>query len=321
MPLADPWAEIEPTDSLGALRARRVDRNHMHDFYWGRDASSHRLLIYQSADDVKLPSPLPRIKGIALDFSDNQFTIRLLQGSDFDIFKSLCWSLIERTRQAKSSGEVLGIMISQLQRWQRFLSKARIDLLTDEEIRGLFCELHFLESELIPRFGSQSIRLWKGPSGAPQDFAVGNLLLEVKSHLAGAAPIIYISSADQLWGQAATFFLVAYSIAEATESTPGAKSLAERIKRIRVRLEASLDLELFEDCLLQVGYLDHPEYDRQFFTTARPDSYGVKGAFPRITSDLIPAGVCRLHYGIELAACLRFKEELPWPAPIVKHDS
>lgn len=306
----DPWKEIEPNAPHGKLNVRRVDATHPHDLFWGRDANGHRLLIYQAAN---LPSiKLPSIRGISIELIQESFVLRLTESSDLEIFATLCWSLIDKTRLVQSGEKVLDCLISQLERWQRFLGKGLDRVLSDEQIRGLLCELIFLEQELLTRFGPLSVTYWRGPQSDPQDFAVGTTLFEVKSHIAGSAPIIQISSADQLWHTAGDLFLVIYTIGICSAGAQGSQTLPAVVSRVR-KLIHSLDLsDDFENKLVDVGYLDHPEYENKNFVISSPEFYLVRDGFPRISKETIVHGVCRVKYGIELSACLPFNTSLDW---------
>lgn len=307
----DPWEDIDPEPLEGKLRARRVDAAHPHDFFWGIDAKGHRLLLFRPAQQLDSSVELPTIKGISLELAPDHFTIRLVNPNDLEIFTTLCWSLIERTRGLPSSGLVLEDLVAHLVRWQRFLGKSSRNLLTDEETRGLFCELCFLQESLISRYGTGSVNYWHGPSGHPQDFSVGTTLFEVKSHMAGSQPVLAISSAEQLWHTTGELFLVAYTIGESPKTLSGALSLRQRIDLIRNVLKDHL-LDVFEDRLMEQGYTDHPEYDKRYFTVSQPDFFQVIDGFPRITSVAVPLGVAKVRYVVELAACIPFRHEPAW---------
>lgn len=305
----DPWSDIAANVPTGQLHARRVDALHPIDFYWAIDARGHRMLRY-SARDLDVTLPLPSLQGIQIELSESALDLRLVQGADLAIFTTLCCSLIETTRRIDEKRAVIDRVLSHLERWQRFMGRAYRGLLTDQEVRGLFCELVFLDAELISRFGEGAIRYWRGPAGEPQDFCVGTTLFEVKSHLAGAAPIFMISSAEQLWHSSGNLYVTGYSIGESMQAD--AMSLNELVCRIRGKLTRADLQNGFEDSLVSVGYVDHPEYFSPKFSTSLPDYYEVRDNFPKITSDDITPGICRLKYGIEIPACLQYKTMINW---------
>jgi hypothetical protein len=307
----DPWEEIAPAEEFSKLRARRVDADHPHDLYWARDSEGHRLLVFEAAElpveDIQVPS----IRGLKLDLNGRVFMIRLMQMSDLEIFTALCCSLVDRSRGARTGTDALKWMIAHLERWQRFLGRSKGGVLSEQELRGLLCELVFLDRELCARFGESAIRFWRGPEGQPQDFSLGDTAFEIKSHLVGSKPMVTISSAEQLWNTSEALHLVVYTVGEATGAMSGAMSLAQVVANIRCRLTSEV-AELFEDHLLAAGYLDRQEYGRRFFTVSDPVIYHVTGTFPRITPEQVPAGICRLQYGLELAACVPFRAVPDW---------
>lgn len=311
--ITDPWSGIEVKAQLGHLNARRVDSSHPHDFFWARDSKGQRLLVFQAAN-LHTERSLPQLRGVAVDIVGDDLTLRLLESQEFPIFTTLCLSLVERTRAASSTEAAIELIIQHLERWQRFLEKRSNELLSDQEIRGLICELTFLHSELIPRFGQTAINFWRGPAGDPQDFSVGNTLFEIKSHAAGSAPVLMISSANQLWHSAGDLFLVSYTIGTSGHETSGAVSLAGLVETIRTLFDQAEFLQKYEERLIEVGYFEHVEYQKRFFTTSYPDFFAVRDGFPRITTDSLPLGVCRIKYGIEIAACLPYRAVPDWKA-------
>jgi len=286
----DPWGSIEAQPLLGKLRARRVDAGHPYDFYWGLDAKGQQLLLFRSNMELDCSTDLPTIHGISLELEPYHFIIRLLNSNDLEIFTTLCWSLIERTRNVQSIKLVIENLAAHLVRWQKFLGKNSRGLLSQEEIRGLFCELCFLQGILIPRYGVDAVYYW----------------------LAGVQPILSISSAEQLWFASGELFLVAYTIGEAPKSFPRALSLKQLVDSIRHEISNPELIDVFDDRLMEIKYTDHPEYDKQNFTVTHPEFFKVNETFPRITSDEIRQGVCNVRYGVELAACLPFRSDPAW---------
>lgn len=319
-PPPDPWAEIRPEQVQGMLRARRVDASHLHDFFWGLDSKGQKLLFFRFSADINGKMEMPSINGISLELEEEQFTIRLTSPGDIEIFTSLCWSLIDRTRNIAAADKALEALVAYLFRWQKFLGKMSQGLLANEEIRGLFCELSFLKDQLMSRYGAKAIHFWHGPSKFPQDFAVGLSLFEVKSHLSGAPQKVLISSADQLWYSSGSLFLTVYTIGLAPESNPTALSLKQLVDEIRYSMPVWLS-DMFEDKLCEQRYTDHPEYDKQHFVVSEPDFFEVGEGFPRITPEVIPSGVGQVRYAVELAACVPFRREPEWEAAEANHGN
>ena len=85
----DPWHDIAHDTPQGKLNARRIDPSLPHDFFWGRDAQGHRLLIYQ-AENFPANYKLPILRGISIEINLGSLTLRLMQHSDLEIFATLC---------------------------------------------------------------------------------------------------------------------------------------------------------------------------------------------------------------------------------------
>lgn len=315
---SDPWAEIRNEQQHATLRARRVDASHPHDFFWGLDAKGQKLLLFRLAGGIFSASEMPSLNGISLELEKEQFIIRLTSSSDTEIFTSLCWSLIDRTRDINTPEKVLEALIAYLFRWQRFLGKMSLGLLTNEERRGLFCELCFLKEQLIPKYGTEAVSYWHGPLGFPQDFAVGLTLYEIKSHLIGSPQRILISSADQLCNSSGLLFLAVYTIGLSPSGSPTALSLKQVVDAIRSLLPASM-LDIFEDKLYEQRYTDHPEYEKQHFVISEPEFFEVRAGFPRLESNSIPLGVDKVQYAIELSACIPFGRDPEWGEVLHNH--
>ncbi|CAG2146695.1 hypothetical protein LMG19282_02999 [Cupriavidus campinensis] len=312
MPSAtNPWAGIEATANVGELRARRADATHPHDFFWALDAKGRKLFLYRGAEQDS-DCPMPNLKGVAVEHSFDRLILRLIDGSTEDIFVALCHSLLERTRRIASATLVPDAVRSHLEIWQRFFGKSNAGVLSDQELRGLFGELTFLQSELIRRFGQSAVLFWNGPSGAPQDFTVGTAAFEVKTRLVGGAAAVTISSATQLWPLGGTLHLVCYGIGEASEQGHAARSPAALVDDIRDCLTNAEARDAFEDRLLQAGYLDRPEYAIRFFAISSATFFEVREGFPRIVAEHIPVGVRSVQYVLELQACLPFESEPDW---------
>lgn len=307
----DPWDGLSGHIPEGQIHARRADPSHPHDFFWAVDARGHRLLVYR-AECLAVERKTPSLRGVNIELTSEALTLRLQERGELEIFLTLCRSLLERTRSVRKGVDTLDCIFSHLERWQRFLGKPATRMLSDEEIWGLFCELKFLEKELIPRFGEDSVGYWLGPAGNPQDFSVGTTLFEVKSHQAGSSPVVTISSAEQLWHENCELFLTVYTIGTASKSTPDSSTLRQLVLGIREQLHTEAAVEAFESRLMEVGYIDHPDYDQVSFLVGIPDFYLVSEDFPHIGKSMIANGICRLKYGIELPACRKFRASPDW---------
>jgi len=314
--MKNPWKNIEtPTHEFNV---RLVADAHPIKLYWGKDAHGGYLFIARitrnAAPDKKI---LPELAGIRVAVSkaaDCAWLVLLLnETSNWELFKALCVDLIRASETAKSDSEAVSIIVRRLVRWHEFLKRERAYLLSPEAVKGLIGELLFLESKIASCFGwDLSISFWKGPTNAPQDFAVHDTAVEVKCQSGISKPYIQISSLEQMDAQLPRFYLVVYTLATAEPDNEEGFTLNILVERIRSALNAAGDStrELFETLLFQAGYIQMDAYDETRFRCVATRSFKVSDGFPRLTSATVPDGIPKVSYQISLEACMPFEAEL-----------
>lgn len=221
-----------------------------------------------------------------------------------DVFAALAEDLASRIEQAAPGGaSVVVVFFGQLRRWQRFLAIAR-DGLDPASQRGLWGELHFLKTSLLPRVGEASVVGWKGPDGAHQDFQFAGAWIEVKTTLAKQPQSVRIASERQLDDTRAPALFLHVLALEAHESGPA--TLPAAVADLRAALAAwPATRETFEEKLLAAGYLDQhaPRYASTGYAVRQAQTFRVRGDFPRIVEASLPRGVGEVSYSLSLAAC------------------
>jgi hypothetical protein len=311
MKIESPWHGLA-TPQLGALSARRADPDHPFDFFYAVNAESQLMLALKLGSAVHHNQDLPRLKGLRALWIDKTHELHLVlaKAQDVDLFALLCKDLITFTSGAQSDADCIELLCTRLLKWQRLLSRGGPRFLDAHEIRGLFAELSFLQRVLLPRFGTEAVLTWKGPSGFPQDFATDNKVFEIKSHLIGSPQSIRISSPSQLWVDNSDLYLCVYHLAEVSA---GGKCLGTLVDELSNTLGASASAaEEFEEKLASLGYLDLPEYRSQLFTPVKLDMFKVDNDFPRIIPSQLMPGIQDVTYSIQLAALSTFETTITW---------
>jgi hypothetical protein len=317
----NPWDQI--TTPLTDVNARRIDHTHKLDFFWAKDHLGHFLFIYEfPASNNITKSNLPDIKGMQIfsiisadDPNINRLIILLKEQSNWEIFLSLCQDLMQATRSTQDSPAAIQIILRRLKRWQEFLKKERPDILTEEEIKGLIGELLFLKWYLIPVFGcDQSVKFWQGPEGSPQDFNVGESVIEVKCQSGSSPPVVKISSINQLCPVFPEMYLMIFTLGKIPPEDKNAINLPSLVSDIRTSLEAisANSIERFNDLLYMIGYTDSDRYLEYSYIVVNQKMFKVRDGFPRICSNQIPDGIVQLSYSINLTACASFEEYPAW---------
>jgi hypothetical protein len=317
----NPWDQI--VTPLADVSARRIDHTHPLDLFWAKDHTGHYLFIYEfPALNVIPQRDLPDINGIQIistisadDINLRRLIILLKEQSNWEIFISLCHDLIQASRNAQDSSSAIQIILRRLKRWQEFLKKERLDILTEEEIKGLLGELLFLKQYVMPAFGNtQSINFWQGPEGSPQDFNINNSAIEIKCHSGASPHVIKISSVDQLCPTLPEMYLMVFTLGKSTTDEKEAVNLPSLVGAIRKSLEetSSNSIERFNDLLFMTGYKDSDRYLEFSYILANKKMYRVIDGFPRICFNQICLGIIQLSYSINLTTCEQFEGHPIW---------
>jgi hypothetical protein len=179
-------------------------------------------------------------------------------------------------------------------------------LLSREKQCGLFAELWFLSSWLIPRFGvNDAVARWRGPFGGRHDFEWTGRSVEVKATTSTRGRIHRINGLDQLappeQGDLFFFSLQLREEAGATNTLPSV------VAGCRIQLEQDANcLGLFENALAQVGYspAHESEYTKLRLRIVEQGLFAVRDDFPRLTAaglpQGIPPGIEHIEYDINL---------------------
>lgn len=306
MSKSTPWDGI-PTPTVD-FTVVRVTAPTGVPIYWGRDAQGHCLLIIGLEGDftAEFRSGIVPLHGIKIDLRNGinlgqqRLVLTLAHHVDHDLFLSLCKTLIDSISGVSDSGGALAVTFTHLRRWKAFLSGRNAKLLSPEEIRGLFGELHILRM-LYQQTLSQAaaISAWCGPDYRQQDFIFGDRAIEVKSLSGRERSIVSISSEDQLECVTDNLFLVIQRVIEMSDANQ-ALSLNGIISLVEGELTDGEAVDLFSDKLANVGYAPLAEYDAQKFTVTGMRGYHITNEFPRLIRSQLPPGITRVSYSINL---------------------
>jgi hypothetical protein len=237
--------------------------------------------------------------------------IACLDSSGYAVLDLIVHELVEAIEAGKghSRGDLVqGILV----KWKRFWSGVQEARLSREQQLGLFGELWFLARWLIPSVGAdRAVPMWRGPSGARNDFEGPRLAVEVKtsSRVDGSHQIHGLEQlVDPSQGELLLFSLLVRDEASGTEALP------RLVGDLRKTLTAQSQLLMrFESALFAAGYEDAQarEYEKLNLRVRGQGLYKVSSEFPRLVPDSlrspIPAGVSDVVYLIRLdgaGACL-----------------
>jgi len=311
----NPWLDIQTPGK--DVSARRVDHKHPLDFFWAKDQSGRYLFFCEFSNEINLPKSLPKLKGFDLLKSqeENRLILGLRDKNDWELFLALCNDIVSFTRKEHQFSTSIAIILNRLDRWHHFLKNKRKEILTEEEIKGLIGELHFLKKYLIPTFGiKQAIRFWQGPEGFAQDFNVDDGAIEVKCQSGSSTPFINISSTDQLCPQLPNMYLFVITLGKTNSENIAAVNLPILVNIIRQNLisESPDQLERFNDLLLNIGYIDSDIYLDYSYLLTNERMFEVREGFPRICPKDVHQGILKVSYSIKLSNCKSFENKPTW---------
>ncbi len=311
--MSNPWEKIKTP--LSSYNVRRADHTHSFDFFWGKDISGDYLFLFECDASIGFPGKVRVLKGIdiSLPASDGdrktRLILRLNNRDDWDIFYSLCLDLIQATSSCSNEESVVAVIVRRLERWHIFLKKYHTKIMSEFEQKGLIGELLFLKDYLLPKFSvSEALSFWQGPLDAPQDFCICDTAVEVKCQLGTSKPLIRISSVEQLNAQLSRLYLFVVTVGKGAKNTDNVINLPIIIGEIREDIQKSQPSsgDLFEDLLLQAGYMDLQEYSEFHFVLSSFRFYEVTDDFPKFYPNDIPEGIVNISLDIMLDKCSQF---------------
>ncbi|MEI7175988.1 MULTISPECIES: PD-(D/E)XK motif protein [Pectobacterium] len=301
-----PWDSI-PTPAADFTVVRVAEAGRI-PIYWGRDTGAQCLLIVELQGDhaAQFRRDMVTLHGIGVDLRNGdkgggqRLVLTLARHIDSDLFLGLCETLIGSLKNVADSAAALSVALAHLKRWKTFLAGRNARLLSPEEVRGLFGELHVLRrlyQDTLTQAGA--VEAWCGPDDSHQDFIFGDRAIEVKSLSGRERSAVRISSEDQLESLADELFLLTLRLIERPDAEK-ALSLNGAVTLITGELTDSEAVEQFMSKLADVGYAPLVEYDSPCFVVRDIQGYHVHGGFPRLIRSELPAGIVKVAYDIRL---------------------
>lgn len=315
--LAGAWRQLAASsDESSGLRRIRVEPM-QHRVYAGWVVPSGQPALAAVVDPTSVPVDidLPQSAGFSVTIDplphDAASSLILLQAESeqyHEVFDRLAEDVRSKIRDAESERHLVSTFVARLRRWQLFLRRRRTARLSRSEQVGLWGELWFLRSHLIPMLGMDSaVQAWRGPDGANQDFEFSGQAVEVKTSSANPERRVHITNILQLVHDGLEALYLRY-ISVSMHQGAGT-SLPDLILRVKDELGAcSSARQLFEVKLFDAGYLDSEEnhYRRVGLAVLSESTYIVTDGFPRVLPGDLPPGVGDVQYVLSLGSCQDF---------------
>lgn len=277
----------------------------------GRHSPDNAEAVLFCFPAVSLPRSerLPEGKGFLVEKTDltghdglRLALTRQAAGSS-ELFASMACDVVGALDNAAAEGasetKLLKVFLGRVRAWQQFMSRGAGPLSPEAEL-GLAGELYFMALFLDAGVSSESVlRGWVGPDDAPQDFLLGEGAIEVKATMSSSGFPVKIGSLEQLDDAVASpLFLAAVRFERGEKGS----TLPEMVAEIERRFENEPGaVDFLRERLMAAGYAEaHAgQYSRRFEPKERR-VLSVTEGFPRLTLGVVPAGVTRALYEINL---------------------
>lgn len=313
MTLSDVWEALAGEKSGPGEVRRRIRPDSKADLWLViYRPSGVRALRVSVTSDLEGLDDLPSGQGIDLSVTSGGdgsavLEISLANLSFADLFNAFVADITETAAAASAASDVPQLVTDRVRRWQSFL-KENVEGLSSERQRGLYGELNVLHRVGASIGWDFAVGGWVGPAGAPQDFALRGVAIEVKTSAGKNPQRLRISSERQLDDSVVDrLFLWHLSV---DERVGGGESLPSLVNRLRSELSGSSVQSRFEETLLAAGYHDvHASRYSTGYSLRASGIFEVSGEFPRIVEADCPAGLGDVHYSLELGGLQDFLTE------------
>lgn len=214
---------------------------------------------------------------------------------------SLCDSLMETTDYYSAFNSLVGT----IKEYKDFFACEKTGLSLQEE-QGLCAELLELE-KLLDSKGEDAVRCWMGPSRNKRDFLFSQSALEIKSTLSQLDSSITISNENQLspnYPNTLSKLLLKVYVFERSSSGINVENCAQNIMK---KLHNIQNKSYFNICMLKMK-IDLNTYKSKFYFTQQAEKcYCVTEHFPKITKEMLPAGIFGVKYRLHLDSIKDFE--------------
>jgi hypothetical protein len=248
-----------------------------------------------------------RFSGDARHF---QLFIESASASFNEVFGHVAADVVEHMLRRPASSSAIPTFLGRLLRWKRFFESAGGGQLSEIASQGILAELLFLRDFAIRNSPTNeaAVSSWALPEPFSKDFQFPHGAVEVKCSLSREHTKVHINGERQLddAGYSSLYLLAVMMERVLTEGF----SLPETVNSIREILGTGIARFLFEDKLLDFGYLDaHSTQYSQRYILHRLRAFHVTEGFPRVPP-MLPDGLGDLCYTVSLAACAPFEVDI-----------
>lgn len=288
-------------------RSLLLSSDSIPDLYIGKDITGSRFLILEVPKEFNfsnLYSVVLENLTLNIQASESRILIGLRNPRFSDLFNDLVLSLYYKVKSITRPEDYVFVFTDSFAKWSEFFEVTSSDLLSKEELQGLFGELlvfrYFLKERIISI--EDLLFAWQGPYGKPQDFVFSAYNLEVKTRDTSQVTI-HISSEYQLQPEVGKDLQLA--VVTVQENSEGL-TIETLYNEIRALILAShTDISLFLKTLLKAGISTNnfSSYNEWRWQGQQITLYNCSGSvvFPKIITSQIQEGISKVKYHLALS--------------------
>ncbi|CAN0617376.1 conserved protein of unknown function [Burkholderia multivorans] len=264
------------------------------------------ILVQFSTSSLPATVKLPEGGGFLVErasFTDGITWIALTrrETASPELFAAMASDIAAALFACPASDEVksLTTLLGRVRAWQEFMRRGGEPLSAEAEL-GLFGELSLLramfDEGLDPTVACEA---WRGPLGGLRDFELGTGAIEVKSTLSSTGFRARVGSLEQLDDTERQPLFVA---AVRLRQMQNGRTLSEAVEMARDIIAGdSVAERLLSERIIASGFRDeHADSYVRKFEMAETRLLLVGPGFPRLTPHLMPDGVVRASYEIDI---------------------
>ncbi|MGD6856387.1 PD-(D/E)XK motif protein [Bacillus infantis] len=290
----------------------------------GIDPANHHRQLYidlgTEAWDDSQERALPKWRGMSVkvEYFEKLFllkehyflVIRQEDEQSPEIFDVVLQNLAEHLI-AEKEDSLFSTVYKVLDRWRTFFLRGGFKRLSDEQQRGLFGELWFINEWLDKHPGQPPliIEQWEGPTKGRIDFKGSRCGLEIKTVIDKLSKTIKISNENQLKLNEAVSSIYLYVCFLEQSRTHGI-SLQDLAQEVRAKLAKRSEriALIYSDLMTDLGFREE-EYGDTLFFVEKTEVYEAGENFPRLLKEHLPKGISHVSYNIDLTHCSEYEKD------------
>ncbi len=298
------WVNLSENNANIGFRSLRISADCICELYIGISQDAKRSLILALPENKKLTFKVVQKENLTIEyFREKNFIVLELSNNDFvELFDDLILSLYLGIKNITLVDEYANYFIQTFYKWSEFFQDKKSNLLSEEEIKGLFGELLVLKL-MIEKLGMSEVDSllngWKGPYDKGSDFELENKNVEVKTKSQEGIDI-NISSEFQLEVPLGKL-LELYVVSLRKDLTLGIH-LRDLILQVKILVQKlSGDNSILWKALSQknITTKNMSQYDMYKFQPVNWVSYNCSDkTFPKLSRSNIPEEISSLKYSL-----------------------